>query len=211
MTTPPFSTAFRKDFFELLRWRRDVRRFRPDPVDEAALTRCLDAFALAPSVGLSQPWRIVRVESEAMRQTALENFERANADALAGYSGEDARKYAELKLTGMREAPVQLAIFCDEGTAAGKGLGRATMPEMLRYSVVAAIMQLWLMLRAEGIGMGWVSIFDPEALTEAMDVPEGWTLVGYFCVGYAEEESVEPELERAGWETRLPCPEILTR
>ncbi|AJE45458.1 5,6-dimethylbenzimidazole synthase [Celeribacter indicus] len=206
-----FSTAFRNDFATLLRWRRDVRRFRTDPVDPATLARCLDAFTLSPSVGLSQPSRIVRVQSAAMRQAALDNFEAANARALAGYEGDAARKYATLKLAGMREAPVQLAVFCDEATRSGKGLGIQTMPEMLRYSVVSAIMQFWLMLRAEGIGLGWVSILEPEALSAALAVPAGWRLVGYLCIGYPEAQSEEPELQAEGWETRAACPEILER
>ncbi|MCA0044474.1 5,6-dimethylbenzimidazole synthase [Celeribacter litoreus] len=206
-----FSQSFRNDFNELLRWRRDVRRFRSDAVDPDALERCLTAFSLAPSVGLSQPWRIVRVESDAARANALKNFETANANALGGYEGETAQKYASLKLTGMREAPVQIAVFCDEGTATGKGLGIQTMPEMLRYSVVSAIMQFWLMLRAEGIGLGWVSILNPKSLSQSLDIPEDWSLVGYLCIGYPEQESLEPELQAAGWETRQSCPEILER
>jgi 5,6-dimethylbenzimidazole synthase len=206
-----FSQAFRNDLHALLRWRRDVRRFRTDPVDEAVLTKCLDAFTLAPSVGLSQPWRIVRLTSEAARKAALENFEAANADALAGYSGETAKQYAGLKLTGMREAPVQIAVFCDEATTEGKGLGVATMPEMLRYSVVSAIMQFWLMLRAEGIGLGWVSILDPKALCRDLEVADTWSLIGYLCIGHPEEDTELPELERLGWEKRHPCPDILGR
>lgn len=211
MPTGQFSQAFRNDFFELLRWRRDVRRFRPDPVDAEAFDRCLNAFSLAPSVGLSQPWRIVRIDSPELRKNALENFEAANANALAGYDGEAAQTYASLKLTGMREAPVQLAVFCDEGTHTGKGLGIQTMPEMLRYSVVSAIMQFWLMLRSEGIGLGWVSILDPEAIKQSLDVPEDWSLVGYLCIGYPEEDTTEPALQVAGWETRQACPDILQR
>ncbi|ATG48950.1 5,6-dimethylbenzimidazole synthase [Celeribacter ethanolicus] len=204
-----FSAAFRNDFSELLRWRRDVRSFRNDPVDEAALSRCLDTFTLAPSVGLSQPSRIVKVVSPQARQATLENFQRANEKALAGYEGETAQAYANLKLAGLKEAPVQLAVFCDEATEQGKGLGVQTMPEMLHYSVVSAIMQFWLMLRAEGIGLGWVSILDPKALCASLNTPQNWSLVGYLCIGYPEEITREPELERAGWEHRNAHPEII--
>ncbi len=206
-----FSEAFRGDLFRLMRWRRDVRRFRADPVDEALLARCLSSFALAHSVGLSQPWRVVRVESDAARAAALANFEAANAAALAGYSGDRARLYAGLKLSGMREAPVQLAVFCDEETPRGAGLGAATMPEMRRYSVVAAITQFWLCCRAHGLGLGWVSILDPARLTADLEVPEGWTLVGYLCIGWPAEDSTRPELERAGWERRDAALELLER
>ncbi|WP_397542625.1 5,6-dimethylbenzimidazole synthase [Roseovarius salis] len=199
---PQFSTEFRAQFTELLRWRRDVRRFRTDPVDEAELRACLDTFALAPSVGLSEPWRILRIDSPAARAAVLTNFEAANAEALSGYTGERARRYSQLKLSGMREAPVQLAVFCDEGTGKGSGLGVRTMPEMRRYSVVGAITQFWLAARARGLGVGWVSILDPHRLARDLDAPDGWVLVAYLCVGWPEKDSETPELERAGWDTR---------
>jgi len=206
-----FSQSFRDEFAELLKWRRDVRHFKTDPVDPALLERCLSTFHLAPSVGLSEPWRIVRLTSAPARQGAIANFETANAQALAGYTGEKAQRYAGLKLSGMRQAPVHLAIFCDDGTAKGGGLGVATMPEMRRYSVVAAMTQFWLAARAEGLGVGWVSILDPGALTQALKVPQGWALVGYLCVGYPEADHITPELERKGWEDRAKRLDILER
>jgi 5,6-dimethylbenzimidazole synthase len=197
-----FSDDFQAGLRDLMRWRRDVRRFRPDPVDEVLLRGCLATFALAPSVGLSEPWRIVQVTSPTARAAALTNFETTNAHALDGYDGEKARVYSGLKLTGMREAPVQLAIFCDEATDKGAGLGTATMPEMRRYSVVAAITQFWLYARARGLGLGWVSILDPARLCQDLEVPDTWALVAYLCIGWPEEESAAPELELAGWEQR---------
>ncbi|SLN28200.1 5,6-dimethylbenzimidazole synthase [Roseovarius litorisediminis] len=197
-----FSQDFQNDLLDLMRWRRDVRRFRKDPVDEALLTQCLDTFLLAPSVGLSEPWRVVRVESNGARCAALENFETANARALAGYQGEKARLYSSLKLSGMQEAPVQLAIFCADETDKGAGLGAATMPETRRYSVVGAITHFWLAARALGLGVGWVSILDPDQLCRDLEMPDNWQLVAYLCVGWPEEESLSPELENLGWETR---------
>jgi 5,6-dimethylbenzimidazole synthase len=197
-----FSDDFRTQFDLLMRLRRDVRRFRTDPVDEAVLTRCLDTFRLAPSVGLSEPWRVIRVESDAARAAALENYQSANGEALKGYSGERAQQYSQLKLSGMQEAPVQLAVFCDDATAKGHGLGAGTMPEMRRYSVVSAITLFWLMLRAEGLGLGWVSILDPDRLCRDLRAPETWRLIGYFCIGWPQECSDIPELETAGWEVR---------
>lgn len=206
-----FSQAFQEEFRDLLKWRRDVRRFRTDPVPETVLAEALDAFRLAPSVGLSEPWRIVRVRSAPARAAALANFEAANAAALASYAGKDADTYATLKLSGMREAPVQLAIFCDEASAKGKGLGRATMPEMLRYSVVSALMLFWLEARAKGLGVGWVSILDPDRLTRDLDVPADWSLVAYLCVGWPETSDDAPELEQLGWEDRSAALEVLER
>ena len=197
-----FTPDFQSDLIDLMRWRRDVRRFRTDPVDEALLRQCLDTFLYAPSVGLSEPWRIVRVDSHGARSAALANFRDANAQALDGYSGERAKLYSSMKLSGMQEAPVQLAIFCDEGSGKGYGLGALTMPEMRRYSVVAAITQFWLFARAQGLGVGWVSILDPARLCRDLGVPQDWALVGYLCVGWPETFSETPELEHAGWEDR---------
>lgn len=197
-----FSPDFRDELSELMRWRRDVRRFQTAPVDEALLTRCLSAFSLAPSVGLSEPWRIMRVESDAARAAALANFEAANAEALAEQAAERQDSYAQLKLSGMREAPVQLAVFCADDTTKGHGLGAGTMPEMRRYSVVCAITLFWLHARAEGLGVGWVSILDADQLEKDLGAEPGWSLVGYFCVGYPEKEGETPELETMGWEAR---------
>ncbi len=206
-----FPEAFRAELDLLMRLRRDVRRFRTDPVDEAVLRRCLAAVSLAPSVGLSEPWRIIRVESETARAAALKNFETANAAALADYRDTRAATYARLKLSGMRDAPVQIAFFCDDETEKGHGLGARTMPEMRRYSVVTAITLFWLALRAEGLGLGWVSILDPDQISRDLDVPSGWSLVGYLCVGHPEHLSDTPELEQEGWEQRLAALPVETR
>ena len=197
-----FGQAFRDQLGELFAWRRDVRRFRPDPVAPELIRRLLEQTGLAPSVGLSEPWRFVMVESAPARAAVLANFEAANAEALEGYSGDQARLYASLKLSGMRQAPVQIAIFCDEATTQGSGVGLRTMPEMRRYSVVCAVMQLWLAARAEGLGAGWVSILDPDRLGRNLRVAQEWRLIAYLCLGWPEEEHRDTELERAGWEDR---------
>ena len=136
--TPSFSDAFQAELRHLMRWRRDVRRFRTDPVEAAVLDRCLCAFTLAPSVGLSEPWRVIDVVSPDARAAAIANFKAANAAALSGYCDEKANLYASLKLSGMNEAPIHLAIYCDDATPKGAGLGATTMPEMRAYSVVGA-------------------------------------------------------------------------
>jgi len=198
-----FPPEFCDQLNDLMRWRRDVRHFHADkPVSDELLAKVMEAIRLAPSVGLSEPWRIVTVKSAAARSKALVNFEAANADALNGYSGDRAKIYAGLKLSGMRDAPVQLAVFCDDGTDKGAGLGAGTMPEARRYSVVSAIMNFWLAARAHGLGVGWVSIIDPAQLATDLDVPEGWALVAYLCVGWPVEVSLTPELEKVEWEKR---------
>jgi len=206
-----FDDAFRAKLRELLIWRRDVRRFRTDPLLPGTLERLIELACLAPSVGLSQPWRFVIVDDPARRQAVLENFRTANADALKSYAGDLAVRYAELKLAGLQEAPGQLAIFADPMTETGHGLGRRTMPEMAEYSVVAAIGTMWLAARAEGIGMGWGSILTPADINRLLDVPRAWRLIGYFCLGYPPADDVSPELERAGWEQRQATDEFILR
>ena len=209
--TGQFSPAFRDELAGLMRWRRDVRRFRTDPVPEDLLASGLQAFTLAPSVGLCEPWRILRVTSAHARTACLNNFRDCNARALDGFDGDRAATYSRLKLTGMAEAPIHLAVFCDDGTEKGHGLGALTMPETRAYSVVGAITHLWLALRAEGLGLGWVSILDPARLARDLDVPANWRFIGYLCIGWPEEETIVPELERAGWETRAAALHLETR
>ncbi|HNB29207.1 MAG TPA: 5,6-dimethylbenzimidazole synthase, partial [Alphaproteobacteria bacterium] len=132
--SPHFNDRFRSEFRDLLRWRRDVRHFRNDPIPEALVDELLDLACLAPSVGNAQPWRFVSVDAAENRAAIIANFAHANERALAGYQGERAQLYAGLKLAGLKEAPRHLAVFCDEATAQGAGLGRQTMPETLRYS-----------------------------------------------------------------------------
>jgi 5,6-dimethylbenzimidazole synthase len=206
-----FDAAFRSRLHDLFAWRRDVRRFRPDPLPPDILDRLFAVARLAPSVGLSQPWRFVMVDEAARRQRVLDEFKRCNADALRSYAGDLAARYAALKLAGLDEAPCQLAVFTDATTEVGHGLGRRTMPEMAEYSTVAAITMMWLAARAEGIGMGWVSILEPMRMNEILDVPRPWRLIGYFCLGYPQIESREPELERAGWEQRRDFSACLLR
>ncbi len=206
-----FDEGFREKLRELIVWRRDVRRFRRDALPPGTVERLLELASLAPSVGLSQPWRFVLVEDPARRAAVRANFERSNQAALSAYAGERAQRYASLKLAGLDEAPVHLAVFADRGTAQGHGLGRLTMPEMAEYSAVMAIHTLWLVARAEGLGLGWVSILDPAAVTQSLEVPAEWIFLGYFCLGYPQSETETPELERAGWEQRRPWQEFLLR
>ncbi|HLG79904.1 MAG TPA: 5,6-dimethylbenzimidazole synthase [Bradyrhizobium sp.] len=200
---PQFDAAFRAQFAELVRWRRDVRRFRNDPVDPKLLEKLLALTACAPSVGLSQPWRFVLVESPERRLAIRDNFAQANKSALEGYGGERQARYARLKLEGLTQAPIHLAVCADETTTQGHGLGRQTMPETIRYSVVAAIQTLWLAARAEGLGLGWISILDPDAVRSTLDLPPQWTFIAYLCLGWPEEEHDDPELERHGWQERM--------
>ncbi|MFK7945001.1 MAG: 5,6-dimethylbenzimidazole synthase [Paracoccaceae bacterium] len=205
-----FGPELREGLDQLFKWRRDVRRFVTDPVCPDLVDRLLTQADTAPSVGLSQPWRWVLVQDPGRRAAVRANFETANAVALASYEGERRAIYAKLKLAGLDKAPVHLAVFCDETTQQGASLGAASMPEMRRYSCVSAITQLWLAARVEGLGLGWVSILDPDQINRDLEVPDTWTLIGYLCLGHPEEAHEDPELERAGWETRRAAP-VLTR
>jgi 5,6-dimethylbenzimidazole synthase len=206
-----FDGDFRARLRELLAWRRDVRRFRRDKLPAGAIERLIAIACLAPSVGLSQPWRFVLVDAPERRAAIRAGFAACNAAALAAQQPDRAARYARLKLAGLDDAPCQLAVFADPETGQGHGLGRLTMPEMIAYSAVAAVHTLWLAARAEGIGMGWVSILDPPAVGAILDVPAAWQLIGYFCLGYPAAADDTPELEREGWEERRPAADFMVR
>ncbi len=209
--TVEFDKEFRTHLRDLLVWRRDVRRFRGDPLPSGTLESLIEIASLAPSVGLSQPWRFVIVEDGAVRAAIRRNFATCNAEALAAQSRQRAGFYARLKLAGLEEAPCHLAVFADRSTVQGHGLGRHTMPEMIEYSAVAAVHTIWLVARAQGIGMGWVSILDPQVVAEVLQVPREWKFIGYFCLGYPQSDDTIPELEQAGWERRRPSPPTVLR
>jgi 5,6-dimethylbenzimidazole synthase len=211
MTAPVFDAGFRARLTDLFKWRRDVRHFSATPVPEAALDALLDLACLAPSVGLSQPWRFVTVDDPGRRAAVRANFGVCNARALTSQAGERAAIYARLKLAGLDEAPCQLAVFAEPDPEQGNGLGRETMPETTAYSAVMAVHTLWLAARAEGLGLGWVSILDPATVKAALDVPAGWVFIGYFCLGYPLADDDAPELERAGWEYRRTGKDVRMR
>lgn len=203
-TSPRFDNEFRQSLRDLLQWRRDVRRFRRDPLPVGTLERLVEAASLAPSVGMSQPWRFVVVDDPVRREAVRANFAQCNELARTAYDGEKAMLYSRLKLEGLKEAPLQIAVFADRTSSVGHGLGRRTMPQTIEYSVVAAIYTMWLVARAEGIGLGWVSILDAGQLAVDLDVPHDWLFVAYLCIGYPESDEITPELLREGWEDRVP-------
>ena len=199
---PEFGPEFRAQLYDLLKWRRDVRRFKRTKLPAGTIERLIAIACLSPSVGLSEPWRFVIVEDESRRAAIRACFEHCNKDALAMQTPDRAALYARLKLAGLDDAPCQIAVFADRSTAQGAGLGRLTMPETLDYSVVNAIHTLWLAARAEGIGVGWLSILDPKRIAAILDVPQDWVFIGHLCIGYPQVSDDRPALERAGWERR---------
>jgi 5,6-dimethylbenzimidazole synthase len=195
------SQAHRDALRDVLRWRRDVRHFLPDPVSDDVLDRLRAAMDMAPSVGNARPWRVLHVKTSTLRDAVIANFEAANTKAGAIYDDAKRARYDALKLAGLKEAPVHLAVFTESAPKAGHGLGRQTMPEMLSYSTVAAIHTLWLAARAENLGLGWVSILDPAGVSAVLDVPDHWDLTGYLCLGKAASDDDTPLLHRSEWQT----------
>jgi 5,6-dimethylbenzimidazole synthase len=190
--------------------RRDVRRgFLLTPLPDDLLHRLLAAAHCAPSVGLMQPSHFIVVRSLATRRAVHDIFQQANAEAAASYTGEQHALYSTLKLEGILEAPQNLCIVSDTSSSRGHGLGRHTMPETAVYSTVCAIQNLWLAARAEGVGVGWVSILSPERLRDLLNIPVHLLPVAYLCLGYVESFSNTPDLERAGWEQRIPLSSVL--
>ncbi len=206
-----FSEAERAAVYRAIDERRDVRAdFVADPVQPDVLARVLGAAHRAPSVGLSQPWRFLVIGERATREAVHALFTQANDSAARAYEGERAVTYRNLRLAGILDAPLGIAVFCDDAPDRGAGLGRHTMPETARYATVCAIENLWLAARAEGLGIGWVSIVDPSALHAALGAPPELALVAYLCVGYVRAFAPEPDLERDGWERRVPLADVVS-
>jgi len=198
-----YSEAERAAVYRVIRERRDVRSgYLPAPVDDATLHRLLSAAHQGPSVGFMQPWRFIVVRDSSVRVAVHDNFLRANTEAARACGGDHRELYAQLRLEGLLAAPQHLCVVCESDSERGHGLGRHSMPETPAYSVACAIQNLWLAARAEGIGVGWVSILDPLTLRCLLKIPEKVRLVAYLCLGYVEQFADVPDLERAGWEHR---------
>jgi 5,6-dimethylbenzimidazole synthase len=206
----PFGEDELRGVYRAIRERRDVRSgFLPDPLSDEVLSRLLEAAHHAPSVGLMQPWRFILIRDRDVRTAVHDIFLHANRAALDSYEGDRATKYASLKLQGILDAPQNLCIVCDPTCERGHRLGRHSMPETVVYSTVCAVQNLWLAARAEGVGVGWVSILDVEALRDVLHIPANVIPVAYLCLGYVDQFAMEPELQRAGWESRIPLEQVL--
>jgi 5,6-dimethylbenzimidazole synthase len=205
-----YSNEERAGIYRAIRERRDVRSgFLSDPLPQDLLLRLLSSAHQAPSVGLLQPWRFVLIQSPTIREQVFKVFQDASSAEHKTYTGEKAELYSRLTLQGILTAPLNLCVVCDRDSLRGHSLGRHTMPETAVYSAVCAIQNLWLAARAEGVGLGWVSILDPERVKAILNIPPSMTLVGYFCMGFVEKFAEEPDLERAGWECRLRLEDVL--
>ncbi len=206
----PFSTAERDAVYKAIHTRRDVRdQFLPDPVPDEVLHRLLKAAHHAPSVGLSQPWNFIVIRVQQDRDRAWRAFQAASAEAAEMFEGTRRETYTSLKLEGIRKAPVNICVTCDRSRGGKVVLGRTHNPNMDVYSTVCAIQNLWLAARAEGIGMGWVSIFRDADLRAILGIPDRIEIVGYLCLGHVDELYDRPELEVKGWSRRLPLEEMM--
>lgn len=188
--------------------RRDIRRFRPEPLSDDLLMKLLGAAHRAPSVGLMQPWRFIVIRSE-QTKAAMQAIAARERLVQAPHFDERARQYLDLKVEGIREAPVSVCVCCDRGAGGGEVLGRHTIRDTDLYSTCLAIENLWLAARAEGVGIGWVSFYRPEDVSTLLGLPEEVVPVAWLCVGYPDERPSRPGLEGAGWAGRRPVEEVV--
>jgi 5,6-dimethylbenzimidazole synthase len=205
-----FSDTERDAVYRAIETRRDVRdQFLSDPLPEDLISRLLGAAHSAPSVGFMQPWSFVLVRDPDVREAAWKAFDRANSEAAELFEGERRTSYRSLKLEGIRKAPLSICVTCDPDRAGPIVLGRTHNPRMDAYSTVCAIQNLWLAARAEGVGMGWVSIFHDDDIRALLGIPERIEIVAWLCLGYVDELYREPELAVKGWRQRLPLEDLV--
>lgn len=205
-----FSDADRAAVYQSIFSRRDVRgQFLPTPVPDDVLSRLLMAAHHAPSVGFMQPWNFLLVRSAEIKQRVHDVFKKANGEAAAMFADERREVYSRLKLEGIVEAPINLCITCDRARTGPVVVGRTHIKTMDLYSSVCAVQNLWLAARAEGLGVGWVSIFNQPELQAALGIPANIVPIAYLCIGYVSHFHAKPELEKAGWLPRLPIEELV--
>lgn len=210
MTDHSFSDEERAGLYRAIHERRDVRsQFLPDPIAPDVLARLLKAAHHAPSVGFMQPWDFVVIDRIEVKRAVKALYDEANAEAAGNYAGERAAQYRRLKLEGIVDSPINLCITCDRQRGGPHVLGRNTMLDTDLFSTCLAVQNLWLAARAEGIGVGWVSIVDPLRLAEALGLPMHVYPLAYLCLGHVSAFLPKPELEIAGWRSRLPLEQLL--
>src|SRR6516162_1233063 len=205
----PFADSEKAGLYRAIFERRDMRRFRSEPIADDVLARILKAAHHAPSVGFMQPWDFILIRGPAIRKQVHEAFHEANAEAVQLLQGERQKLYAALKLEGILETPLNICVTCDRERFGPVVLGRTCQLDMDLFSTVCAVQNLWLAARAEGIGVGWVSIIHADRLSAILRLPARVVPVAYLCLGHVEEFPPEPELQTAGWLPRLPLEEVL--
>ncbi|MCY1668881.1 5,6-dimethylbenzimidazole synthase [Rhizobium sp. SL86] len=210
MPAGPFAPAAREAVYRAIHTRRDVRdQFLPDPLPEDLVLRLLQAAHAAPSVGFMQPWSFILIRDGETKAKAHAAFQRANDEAAAMFAGEQQALYRNLKLEGLLKAPLSIVVTSDPDRAGPVVLGRTHNPKMDLYSTVCAVQNLWLAARAEGVGVGWVSIFRDEDVRALLGIPQRVEIVAWLCLGYVGDLYVEPELAIKGWRQRLPLEDLV--
>ncbi len=205
-----FSDAERAAVYRAIETRRDVRdQFLADPLPDDLVMRLLKAAHAAPSVGFMQPWNFVLVRDQELRERAFEAFQTANQDAASMFPPERRDLYRSLKLEGIRKAPLSICVTCDPDRAGPVVLGRTHNPRTDAFSTVCAVQNLWLAARAEGVGVGWVSIFRDEDIRALLGIPRRVEIVAWLCLGYVGQLYEEPELAIKGWRQRLPIEDLI--
>ena len=204
-----FPAAARDTFYDVVRSRRDIRRYRPDAVPAEVLERVLSAAHAAPSVGHSQPWRFIIVRDPGTRDRAALLADKERISQASQLDPDSAQRLLDLQLEGIREAPLGVVVACDRRVPAAGVLGRATFPDADVWSCACAIQNLWLAARAEGLGVGWVTLFEPKDLADLLGLPDGVVTLGWLCLGWPDERPPAPGLERVGWSRRAPLSEVV--
>jgi 5,6-dimethylbenzimidazole synthase len=206
----PFADQDRDAVYRAIHTRRDVRdQFLADPLPDDLVRRLLEAAHAAPSVGFMQPWSFLLIRSPDKREAIWQAFLRANEEAEAMFPEERRSAYRALKLEGIRKAPLNICVTCDPDRAGPVVLGRTHDARMDAFSTVCAIQNLWLAARAEGVGLGWVSIFHENELKTLLGIPERVQIIGYLCLGFVDEIYCAPELEVKGWRKRLALDDLV--
>lgn len=204
-----FSPAKKEGLYSAIYERRDVRQFKRDPIPAQALEKILNAAHHAGSVGFMQPWNFIVIDDPEIKERVVQNFSEANEQASKHYTDERKNLYSSLKLEGIREAPINICITCDRERSGPHVLGRNSVPDTDIFSTCCAVQNLWLAARAEGLGVGWVSILSMDKLKAVLGIPEGVVPIAYLCVGYTDQFLKQPLLEKVGWANRLPMENLI--
>ncbi len=205
-----FTDELRDGLYQTIFNRRDVRgQFLSQPIPDDVLSRVLLAAHHAPSVGFMQPWNFIMVQNPDVKKKVHAGFSHAHQEATEMFGPDKGAVYRNLKLEGILESPLNICITCDRERAGPVVIGRTHIPEMDLFSSVCAVQNLWLAARAEGLGVGWVSIIEQDTLKEALNIPDHIVPIAYLCVGYVSHFFTKPELETAGWRQRLPLEDLL--
>lgn len=208
--TGEFEEKDKKGVYRAIYSRRDIRgQFQNEKIPEQVLSRVLHAAHHAPSVGFMQPWNFILIKDSKIRESIHKAFKQANSEAALMFPENKRDQYQKFKLEGILESPLNICVTCDRSRSGPTVIGRTANPEMDMFSSVCAVHNLWLAARAEGLGVGWVSIIHNRDLCEILSLPENVIPVAYLCIGYVSYFPEKPELESAGWLPRLPLEKLI--